>query len=60
MTSGRKPRTVRKIEDLVAEDEARLEVQRPRKVRHVGKATVSEDIGERREISKPPRPGDRG
>lgn len=60
MTGGRQPRSVRKIEDLVAEDEARVELQQPRRARRAGKASVPESVGERREISKPPRHGDGG
>jgi hypothetical protein len=58
MTNGPKRRTVRKIGDLVAEDEAGPEELASETTRHAGKAKMSDEVGERREISKSPRPSD--
>lgn len=57
MSGRRERRRAKTIEDLVAEDESRAEAEGAVKARRAGKAYVPGDVGERREISKPPRSG---
>ena len=57
MSDRRKRRTAKTIEDLEAEDERRSEEARSVKAERAGRAYVPGDVGERRKISKPPRPG---
>ena len=57
MSDRRKRRTAKTIEDLEAEDQTRAEEERSVSVRRAGNAYVPGDVGERRRISKPPRPG---
>ena len=57
MSDRGKRRKAKTIEDLVAEHATRAEATGSEKARRAGKAYVPGDVGERREISKAPRPG---